>query len=71
MRKFKEEDVGARLWPASTTLGSKILIVECRRSIDVDLQLTPITEIFCLLAYRNILLSSEDSPDTLNTNNTS
>ena len=27
-RKFNDDDVGARLWPASTTLGNNIFIVE-------------------------------------------
>ena len=63
--------MGAKLCPASITLGSKILIVEKRRSIEDELQLTPITEILCLLAYRNILFSSEDSPETLKTKSTS
>ena len=46
----KLEDVGAKLWPASMTLGSKILIVELRSNIEEDLQLTPIIFILCLLA---------------------
>ena len=41
------------------------------RSIEEDLQLTPITEILYLLANLKILFSSEDSPETLKINNTS
>ena len=66
-RKINEEEVGAKLWPASITLGNNIFIVEQRRSIEEDLQLTPIIQILCLFAYFKILFNSEDSPETLNT----
>ena len=50
-KKLILDDVGARLLPASTTLGSKIFIVENLISIEDDLQLTPITVILFLFAY--------------------
>ena len=33
-RKFKDEEVGAKLWPASLTLGNTIFILECLINID-------------------------------------
>jgi len=67
-RKFSEDEVGAKVWPASTTFGSKILIVEYLSNIDEDLQLTPIIGMLFLLAYFNMLFNSEDSPETLKIN---
>ena len=67
-RKFNDDEVGAKVCPASETFGSKILIVEYLSSIDEDLQLTPIIGILFLLAYLNMLFNSEDSPETLKIN---